>query len=179
MKWDPRRGTNLHEGGLGETTKWYERFDDRIDDFSVNLYRLDTQEISEVPLPTSPEYCADRAGHFAVLTRVPGAIRATASPRAAPSSCHQCAAGVPARTPWSTRGTNGVHSFDQPLLSQFLQMLVVQGICDGQGLLMEPIVSGLVSADEKIGRSPRVEDEEDPQRPAAALHAQLAHSPVT
>ena len=38
---------------MGETTKWYERFDDRIGDFSVNLYRLDTQELSEVPLPTS------------------------------------------------------------------------------------------------------------------------------
>ena len=40
------------------------QFDDRFDDFSVSLYRLDTQELREVPLPTPPEYCADRAGRF-------------------------------------------------------------------------------------------------------------------
>ncbi len=49
------------------------QFDDRFDDFAVSLYRLDTQELSEVPLPSPPEYCAHRAGHFGVLTRVPGA----------------------------------------------------------------------------------------------------------
>ena len=49
------------------------QFDDRFDDFSVSLYRLDTQELREVPLPTPPEYCADRAGRFGVLTRVPDA----------------------------------------------------------------------------------------------------------
>ena len=49
------------------------QFDDRYDDFSVSLYRLDTQELTEVPLPTPPEYCAHRAGRFGVLTRVPGA----------------------------------------------------------------------------------------------------------
>ena len=49
------------------------QFDDRFDDFAVSLYRLDTQELSEVPLPSPPEYCAHRAGHLGVLTRVPGA----------------------------------------------------------------------------------------------------------
>lgn len=45
---------------------------DFFDDFQISLYRLDTHEISEVPLPIPPDNCAHKAGQFGRLHSVPG-----------------------------------------------------------------------------------------------------------
>ena len=45
---------------------------DRFDDYHISLYRLDTQELQKVPLPTPPSHCADQTGRIGWLGDVPG-----------------------------------------------------------------------------------------------------------
>lgn len=45
---------------------------DRFDDYQISLYRLDTQELREVRLPTPPDDCAQKAGNVGRLYSVPG-----------------------------------------------------------------------------------------------------------
>ena len=80
----------------------------------------------------------------------------------------RCAGGAPARSPWSVPGMDGVRSFDQYLPPQFGQVLVVAVAGDRYVVLVEPIVSRLVAADEQDRRAPRVEGVEDAERSAPA-----------
>jgi len=45
---------------------------DTFDDFQIALYRLDTHELSEVPLPIPPDNCVHKAGQPGRLHSVPG-----------------------------------------------------------------------------------------------------------
>src|SRR5436190_17805710 len=65
------------------------------------------------------------------------------------------------------------------LLPQFLQVLVIEPIGDRDELFVEPLVTGLVAANEQDRSPPRIERIEDAQRPAAALYPQFAHMRMT
>ena len=47
---------------------------DTFDDFQIGLYRLDTNEFNEVPLPIPPDYCVHKAGQPKRLRSVPGVL---------------------------------------------------------------------------------------------------------
>jgi hypothetical protein len=57
-------------------------------------------------------------------------------------------------------------------------MFVVQPICQRNQPHVEAALAGLVAADQQDRDPARIESVEDPDRPAADLHAQFAHMAV-
>ena len=58
---------------------------------------------------------------------------------------------------------------------KFLQVLVVEGVCPRHVLVVPPVRTRLVGAEQQDCRSARIKGLEDPIGPALVLDAQLPH----